>query len=162
MIGPFVHSRVVQSDRTGGAPRALLYEGDPVICERARLLLRADGHATCAVDTWDVFERLRAAMSFDVYVVGVGDTPAAPILDALREVSPLIVLAPLASERLAHLRMAGRSDNTAVAIKCHTGGLPLKTEKGQHVSNALLGIADESLVLNFVHLDIQDALPVSH
>ena len=94
--------RARESARAGG--RALLYETDALVCERARGLLRAEGFASCAVDCPELFVSLCAALEFELYVIGVTHATelAALELDALR---PLVVLARL-DERATHYRVA--------------------------------------------------------
>ena len=53
------------------ARSALICERDPLIAERLRQMLRAEGFATCLVDTLALFAVLRQAQSFDLYAIGV-------------------------------------------------------------------------------------------
>jgi DNA-binding CsgD family transcriptional regulator len=91
---------MVQPAKEGGrrrarrGARALVYERDALVAERARLLLAADGVAVCAVSDPVLFDDVARALEFDLYVVGVRDPAELEALRLARR-NPLVLLAPL-------------------------------------------------------------------
>ena len=82
-------------------PAVLLFERDGVTCDRVRQLVRAEGGATCAVDSAELFHALRQRLPFDLFVVGV-ERPAD--LDELKlgaDLQPLVLLVPRAGRTAA-------------------------------------------------------------
>ncbi len=85
---------------------ALMCESDALTAERARQMLRAEGVQTCLVEDLDLFHRLRRALRFDLFLLGVPD-PAVLEQSAMPpEVDPLVVLAPAGRSGLAPYRIA--------------------------------------------------------
>jgi len=84
-----------------GHPAVLLFERDGVVCDRVRQLVRAEGGATCAVDSPELFHALRQRLPFDLFIVGV-ERPAD--LDELKlgpDLRPLVLLVPSAGRSAA-------------------------------------------------------------
>ncbi len=86
--------------------RALVYEPDGLVCERARQLLRAEGLETCAVDSPELFARVRDELGFDVFVVGVREPAELAALDLGEKPRPLVLLVPLHEADATHYRVA--------------------------------------------------------
>jgi DNA-binding CsgD family transcriptional regulator len=77
----------------GETRRALLCERDPLIAERLRQMLRAEGFATCLVDTLSLFATLRQVQGFDLYAIGVVAAPDELVsLQAFHDLAPLLLL----------------------------------------------------------------------
>lgn len=74
---------------------ALLLERDGLVAERARAMLTAEGYATALVDTWPLFDALRARLLFDLYVVGAPDPDEIQGVQGLDSLEPLLLLVPL-------------------------------------------------------------------
>ena len=86
--------------------RALVYEPDGLVCERARQLLRAEGLETCAVDSPELFACARDELGFDVFIVGVRGPGELAALDLAEKPRPLVLLAPLHGADSTHYRVA--------------------------------------------------------
>ena len=71
---------------------ALLCERDPLIAERLRQMLRAEGFATCLVDTLALFATLRRAQTFDLYAIGVAAADELAPLQSFHDLAPLLLL----------------------------------------------------------------------
>ena len=97
-------ARVGSLDR-GEGRRALACECAPLVAERLRQMLAAEGYATCVADEIELFHELRRRMSFDLHVVGVNQIEGIDLF-GLGDVRPLLVLAPLAAQSPAAYRLA--------------------------------------------------------
>ncbi len=97
----------MSSIHSSAGPRALVYEREALVSERARQLLAAEGLAVCAVDDPGLFDELRQRCPFDLYVLGVCAPEELCWFEARTELSPLLVLAPLSDPSAAtHYRVA--------------------------------------------------------
>lgn len=76
-------------------PSALLFETDGLVCERVRQMMRREGMSSCAVDSTALFHRLRATLSFGLFVVGVSSPEDLVGLDLGDETDRLLLLAPI-------------------------------------------------------------------
>jgi DNA-binding CsgD family transcriptional regulator len=82
----------------GETRSALLCERDPLIAERLRQMLRAEGFATCLVDTLPLFEKLRGGQSFDLYAIGVAASDELATLQSFNDLAPLLLLCAASEE----------------------------------------------------------------
>ena len=82
----------------GESPNALLCERDPLTAERLRQMLRAEGFATCLVDTLALFAALRQAQSFDLYAIGVSAPDDLAPLQPFSDLRPLLLLCAASEE----------------------------------------------------------------
>ena len=80
------------------ARSALIWERDPLIAERLRQMLRAEGFATCLVDTLELFAGLLQARSFALYAIGVSGPDALAPLQPFNELRPLLLLCDASEE----------------------------------------------------------------
>jgi DNA-binding CsgD family transcriptional regulator len=90
-------------EKTG---KALLWEPEALIRERASQMLEEEGFAPCAVAHPALFQEVSRALSFDLFVVGI------PALDRVPDVAweelagPVLILGPVEDPSLvAHLRV---------------------------------------------------------
>jgi DNA-binding CsgD family transcriptional regulator len=89
-----------------GATPALLLEREPLVRERACLMLEEEGYAPCAVGATALFEELQRLMPASIRVLGV--TRPDQLLATAEEEGeyPLLLLVPLEDRSLvAHLRV---------------------------------------------------------
>jgi DNA-binding CsgD family transcriptional regulator len=77
-----------------GRPAVLVFERDGVTCDRLRQLVRAEGGATCAVDSPELFHALRQRLPFSLFVVGAERPADLEELKLSAELSPLALLVP--------------------------------------------------------------------
>jgi hypothetical protein len=77
---------------------ALVCETDGLIAERLRQMLRAEGFATCLVDTLPLFSSLRASLRFELYAIGVNDDVDLAQLQPFHDLSPLLLLCAASEE----------------------------------------------------------------
>jgi DNA-binding CsgD family transcriptional regulator len=82
----------------GETRSALLWETDGLIAERLRQMLRAEGFATCLVDTLELFSELRQARCFDLYAIGVGGSADLAPLQTFHDLTPLLLLCAASEE----------------------------------------------------------------
>lgn len=82
----------------GEIRNALLLETDALIAERLRQMLRAEGFATCLVDTLTLFAALRQARGFDLYAIGVAAGADLALLQSFQDLSPLLLLCAVSEE----------------------------------------------------------------
>ena len=86
--------------------RALLLESDALVAERVRRLLTCEGLSVCHVDREDLFNDLREAMEFDLYLMGFDYTDELDALE-LSQLKPLVLLVHAEREGgPEHYRMA--------------------------------------------------------
>jgi DNA-binding CsgD family transcriptional regulator len=86
---------------------ALICESDALVAERLRQMLRAEGFATCLVDTLALFSSLRGALRFDLYAIGVLPDVDLAQLQSFHDLSPLLLLCAASEERAVNpYRMA--------------------------------------------------------
>jgi DNA-binding CsgD family transcriptional regulator len=76
--------------------RALIYDPEPIVCERVRQMAAAEGFASCVVDRFELFEELRQLARFDLYVVGSTGLDDVQRLEPARALDPLLLLTPRA------------------------------------------------------------------
>lgn len=76
--------------------RALIYDPEPIVCERVRQMAAAEGFASCVVDRFELFDELRQLRRFDLYVVGSTGLDDVQRLEPARALDPLLLLAPRA------------------------------------------------------------------
>ena len=94
---------MVQTDPTF---RALIYETDALVGERARQMLRAEGLSTCLVDEIALFRELCARLEFDLFLVGLSGSKDAERLALDVGLQPLVLLAPVTrGSHPAHYRL---------------------------------------------------------
>lgn len=84
-----------------GRPAVLVFERDGVTCDRVRQLVRAEGGASCAVDSADLFHALRQRLPFDLFVVGVERPSDLDELKLTADLRPLVLLVPRAGRNAA-------------------------------------------------------------
>jgi DNA-binding CsgD family transcriptional regulator len=88
------------------AGRALLYERDGLVCERARRMLASEGYACCCVDSTALLHELATSLKFDLFVVGVDAIAELERLELSPDLRPLVIVAPLDRGASAHLAVA--------------------------------------------------------
>jgi len=74
--------------------RALIYDPEPIVCERVRQMAATEGFASCVVDRFELFDELRQLRRFDLYVVGSLSLDDVQRLEPARALDPLLLLAP--------------------------------------------------------------------
>ena len=88
--------------------RALIWDHEALVRERASGLLALEGFSTCSVDSAELFSEFRAGHEFDLFLVGVRARMEADALASLGEApAPLVLLVPQTpGPDLAHLAVA--------------------------------------------------------
>lgn len=75
--------------------RALVFDREPMVRERAAQMLALEGFETCTVDSLALFAELREGLAFDLYLAGVASEAEAQALSALGDPPvPLVLLVP--------------------------------------------------------------------
>jgi len=86
--------------------RALIYDPEPIVCERVRQMAAAENFACCVVDRFGLFEELCQLRRFDLYVVGSTGLDDVQRLESARALDPLLLLAPRAGRTESALHRA--------------------------------------------------------
>src|SRR5262245_19474916 len=73
--------------------RALIYDPEPIVCERVRQMAAAESFACAVVDRFGLFEELCQLRRFDLYVVGSTGLHDVQRLESARALDPLLLLA---------------------------------------------------------------------
>ena len=97
-----------QSERGERAGRALVFDREPLVRERASQLLALEGFETCTVDSPALFSEVRRSLEFELYLVGFRSRTDAEDFVALGQPpEPLVLLVPSALVAdAAHLLVA--------------------------------------------------------